>query len=324
MGAVVVVALVPQQVQGDVGQRERRHQGGQAESLPGRTGDRVGEGDDQVGVEDQSQGEGGGGPSGDDATFEAACGQGVVDRVAEASASRNGEVFGGGVALEAQRARGERVARPDGDDEPVRADEAVTDVGESRRAGARFEVDLTPAQLGVVRPGFRGHAQPHAGRLAVDGGDQGGAGRRGQGIVPAHGEHPFQGRQIEFLLRGEKSVGLLYEGVDLGVHGQRAGGGDHAAAGADQDLVPGGLADAAQERLIAGEVTWRRAAAPATLPSSSRASKAVSRFKSSCMTVTLQVISMHLLLMIARPTFEVRGETTAPLLQTSTDIYRSP
>lgn len=64
--------------------------------------------------------------------------------------------------------------------------------------------------------------------------------------MPAHGEHPVQTRQFEFLLRGEKLVGLLHEGVDLGAHGQRAGGGDHAAAGADQDLVTGGLADAAQ------------------------------------------------------------------------------
>lgn len=136
MGAVVVVALVPQEVQGYVGQREWRRQCGQAELFPGRAGDRAGEGDDQVCVEGELQREGGGGPGGDDASFEAACGQGVVDRVAEASAPGDGEVFGGCVALEAQRACGERVARSDGDDQPVPADEAVADVGERRSAGA--------------------------------------------------------------------------------------------------------------------------------------------------------------------------------------------
>lgn len=210
---------------GDVRQRERRRQRGQAEVFPGGAGDRVGDGDDQVGVEGQLQREGGGGPGGHDASFEAACGQGVVDRVAQASAPRNGEVLGGCVALEAQRAFGERVVRPDGDDQPVPADEAMADVGERRSAGARFEVDLTPAQLGVVRPGFGGQAQPDAGRPMVDGGDQGGAAGRGQGIVPAHGEHPVQSRQVEFLLRGQQVVGLLHEGVDLGAHGQRPGGG---------------------------------------------------------------------------------------------------
>lgn len=133
MGAVVVVALVPQQVQGDVGQRERRLQCDQAELVPGRAGDRVGEGDDQVGVEGELQCERGGGSGGDDASFEAPCGQGVVDLVEQASAPRDGEVSGGRVALEARRAVGEGVAGSDGDDQAVPADEAVADVGERRR-----------------------------------------------------------------------------------------------------------------------------------------------------------------------------------------------
>ncbi len=163
MGAVVVVALVPQQVQRDLGQRERQWQRDQAELVPGRPGDRVREGDDQVGVEGELQGEGGGGPGGGDASLQAAGGQGVVDRVAQASASRNGEVLGCRVALDGERAVGEGVARSDDDDQPVTADEAVTDAGERRSARARFEVDLTPAKLGVVRPGFGRQAQPDAG-----------------------------------------------------------------------------------------------------------------------------------------------------------------
>lgn len=181
MGAVVVVALVPQQVLGGLGQREWRRQCGEAELFPGCAGDRVGEGDDQVGVEGELQCEGGGGPGGHDVSFEAAGGQGVVDRVVQASTSRNGEVFGGCVAFDAQRAFGEGVARSYGDDQPVAADEAVADVGERRSAGARFEVDLTPAQLGVARPGFGRQAQPDAGGLAVDGGAAG----SGQGVASA-------------------------------------------------------------------------------------------------------------------------------------------
>lgn len=135
MGAVVVVALVPQQVQGNVGQLEGEWQCDQAELVPGRAGDRVGKGDDQVGVEGESQCEGGGGSGGGYASFEAARGQGVVDRVAQASAPRDGEVFGGRVTLEARRAFGERVAGTDSDHQPVSADEAVADVGERRSAG---------------------------------------------------------------------------------------------------------------------------------------------------------------------------------------------
>ncbi|GAA4991065.1 hypothetical protein GCM10025734_18230 [Kitasatospora paranensis] len=122
----------------------------------------------------------------------------------------------------------------------------MADVGERRRGGAGFEIDLAPTQLGCVRAGFGGQAQLDTGGPAVDGGDQGGATGLDQGVVPAHGEHPFQRRQVEFLLCGKELVGLLHEGVDLGADGECAGGGDHAAAGADQDLVAGGLADASQ------------------------------------------------------------------------------
>src|SRR6476620_11537801 len=61
-------------------------------------------------------------------------------------------------------------------------------------------------------------------------------------------------------------------------------------------------------RLIAGAVTCRRAAAPVTLPSSSSASRAVSRFKSNCMRVILAVLDMHLKLMKGLYTFEVRAQ----------------
>lgn len=112
--------------------------------------------------------------------------------------------------------------------------------------GAGFEVDLTPAQVKGVRAGFGLQTQLHAGRLTVDARDEGRTAGGGQGIVPAQGEHPLQSRQVEFLLRGKKLMGLLHEGVDLGADGQCTVGGDHGAAGADQDLVTGGLADAAE------------------------------------------------------------------------------
>ncbi len=67
-----------------------------------------------------------------------------------------------------------------------------------------------------------------------------------------------------------------------------------------------------RERLIAGAVTCRRAAAPATLPSSNRASRAVRRFRSSCMGVTLQVHRMHFLLLVEGPAFEVRDHHRHP------------
>lgn len=120
---VVVVALVPQQVQRDGGHPERQGQCDQAESVPGRAGDRSRKGEHQVGRGGELQREGGGGPGGDDAAFVPEGGQGVVDRVARAPAPRDGEVFGGRVAFEAERAFGERMAGPHGDNELIAADE---------------------------------------------------------------------------------------------------------------------------------------------------------------------------------------------------------
>lgn len=69
------------------------------------------------------------------------------------------------------------------------------------------------------------------------------------------------------LLRGQEAVGLLHEGLDLGAHGQRAGGGNHAATGTDQDLVARDLADAAQgaTRRRCGDVQAGRGSRDASL-----------------------------------------------------------
>lgn len=55
------------------------------------------------------------------------------------------EVFGGHAAFEAERAFGERVAGPDGDNELIAADETVADVRKRRPTGAGFEVHRTPS-----------------------------------------------------------------------------------------------------------------------------------------------------------------------------------
>ncbi len=214
--------------------------------MAGGAGGRVGEGDHEAGVAGELQCGGRGGGGGDDAALVAEGGQGVVDRVAQASAPGDGDVLGRRVPLGGHRLLGERVTRPDGEDESVTADEAVADVGQGRRAGTGREVDVAAAQLRGVVAGFGREAQPHPGGLAVHRGDEGRPAGGDEGVVPAHGEHLVQGGQVDFRAGGQQLVGLLHQGVDLGAHGQRPGGGGHVASGADQDLVAGGFADAAQ------------------------------------------------------------------------------
>lgn len=250
----------------------------QAEVVQDRAADESGDCRDKVVVADELQGCGVGGGGGHYSPTHAQGLKHVVDGVTQPSPAGDGDVFGGRAALKGERAVAQRMGGAQGEDEPVVAHELVADLGRGGLAGSGFEVDVSSSRVMGVGTGFGHEAQTYSGCLGAQGVEQGWAGCRGQSVVPFQNESSLQGCQVDFWVGGREPTGPAGPGRARSRAERGRGGGSHGSTGADEDLVSGGPADAAQGAAHRGAETWRRAAASVTLPSSSRASSAVSRF----------------------------------------------
>jgi len=99
-------------------------------------------------------------------------------------------------------------------------------------------------------------------------------------IVGAHVETSLQGAHVHFITGLENGGGLLDEAADLILQSQRPRGGDQAAPARTGTESPKAARTLVRVRLMATGLRCMRFAAPTTLPSSSRASRAISRFMS--------------------------------------------
>lgn len=197
--------------------------------------------------------------------------------------------------------RGERVAGAQRDDEPVLAEEQALDVGQRRRSGPGRQVHLSAPQLGGVGGGLRHQPQPHPGACRCTAATRAGP----HAAVSASCQRTVNTRSSVSSSSSRRVDSTAWARCTRSCTSSRS-----ASACAVGTIVcpertrtgsPVALRIRPSVRLIAGAVTCNRAAAPATLPSSRSASRAVSRFRSNCMWVSIEMTNMHLWLIRRLP-----------------------
>jgi hypothetical protein len=142
----------------------------------------------------------------------------------------------------------QRVARAHGAHEVVAVDGLHPHLGPGGGAQhAQVQVDQAFAQGAHVLVGLGRKAQAHAGGLAGGAGHQGGGKGFDEAVVGAQGEGAFQRGQVPVFARGlQHGGGVPGQGLHLLAQGLGVRGEHHGAAGAHQQRVAGGGAQAGQ------------------------------------------------------------------------------
>ncbi len=186
-----------------------------------------------------------------------------------------------GIVAGGQRAIAQWMARPHHRDEVVLKQRLGTQLG--RRGGADhpgLEIQLAAAQGAALLVGFGQKVQPHPRRFGGEPAQQGGAEQFHQPLAGAQGEGAFQPRRVDLQPGAQHLLGFLHQPADLFAQQQRPGVGTRPRPARTSSGSPVVSRSLARARLMAEGLRPSRLAAPATLPSSSRASRVISRLRS--------------------------------------------
>src|SRR5712675_2106393 len=245
MRRIGIEPRVPEQRNRDLGEGDRKrktvHAGAQASGVP------FGNAGDQVGGAGQGQRGRKAADDRDDLAFQPETIQGLVDRSLVETAPRHEDVPAGCITGGRHLAPAERVPPSHDADETVEEQALRTHLRAGRLShDAGFEIDGRVAQRRAVLVRLLHEAQPHAGSLPADAGDQAAAEALHKAFAGPQGERPDQPTEVELFGRAQDRVSVLHEPTDSLAQRERAGCGDEAASGPDQERIARGLAQSRQ------------------------------------------------------------------------------
>jgi hypothetical protein len=169
-----------------------------------------------------------------------------VDVVAQAAAARDADVLGLGIARNGQVTVAERVPGAHGQHQMVLGDRLRRDLGKLGRARPDLEIDVAVPQVQCVHRRLRQQPQRDLRSRSPDLIQQERPDRHRDRIMALQREGPRQRGQVQLALGAEHRLRLANQGMDLRADPHRVRRRGHGAAGPDQDLVSGDVADPPQ------------------------------------------------------------------------------